>query len=301
MSPESVAMLGLGKMGMPMAKRLADQGFVVEGFDTDSSRRDALPGGITWYDISEFPNRSPILITMLPTSAAFRSALLDRRGVAANLPEKAIVIDMGSSDATETVRLGAELRQRSITLIDAPVSGGVAGAAEGRLTIMVGGDDEESIARVHPVLSALGTPHRVGPLGSGHALKSLNNFLAATIIAATGEALEIGKRFDIDEHLLLSVINASTGRSFASQTLFPEHVLSRKFGLGFSIGHMAKDVGLADKLARHLDMDAPFAALASRAWATARDGLEPDADFTCYQLHLERFRQPGRERNHSLP
>ena len=224
---------------------------------------------------------------MLPNGHIVREIVLGQGGLAAGLKPGGIIIDMSSAGAVGTAELCAELKPRGITLIDAPVSGGTTGADAGTLAIMVGGDNDAAIERIWPVLSAMGTKlFRTGGPGSGHATKSINNYLGATIIAATAEGLLIGTRFGLDPDVLLKVLNASTGASSSSQGLFPGQVLNRKFAAGFALALMAKDVGLADELARSLGMDAPYAALSTDLWSRARDAMQ-GADFTEIVRYLE--------------
>jgi 3-hydroxyisobutyrate dehydrogenase len=144
---------------------------------------------------------------------------------------------------------------------------------------MVGGDDEAAVERVRPLLEVLG--ERVfltGPLGSGHALKALNNYLAAAAYAAAAEALEIGARFGLEPRTLVDVVNTSTGRSFVSEVVLAEHVLTGRYQTGFALRLLAKDVGIAADLAEAMEVDAPTCEVVSRRWAEAAEALDPAAD-----------------------
>jgi 3-hydroxyisobutyrate dehydrogenase len=132
-----------------------------------------------------------------------------------------------------------------------------------------------------PVLRTMGDRlFDTGALGSGHAMKALNNFCAAASYAATAEAVVVGRRFGLDPVTIVDIINASTGRSFNSEMVFKDQVLSGKFAAGFALGLLAKDVGIAADLARHLDIDAPVGRLVHEMWNGARDTLGANADFT---------------------
>ena len=219
-----------------------------------------------------------IVITMLPTGAIVRDALLGAGGIARSLARGAVVVDMSSSDPNGTRELGRGLAELGVALVDAPVSGGVPRAEAGTLAIMIGGEDEAAIARVRPVLETMGAKlFRTGPLGSGHAMKALNNYVAAAAFAATSEALLVGKRFGLEPAVMVEVMNASSGRSFNTDIVFPDHVVGGKFAAGFALGLMAKDVGIAAGLAREIGVDvaalpADERALERRARRTRRDG-----------------------------
>jgi len=128
----------------------------------------------------------------------------------------------------------------------------------------------------------------VGGLGCGHAMKALNNFLAATSFTAAAEAVAVGRRFGLDPAVMTDVINVSTGRSFASENLIKQHVLSGTFGTGFALGLLAKDVGIAADLAEQIGMDAPVCELIREMWADAREALGGDQDHTRAATHWER-------------
>ena len=188
---------------------------------------------------------------MLPDDAAVQEAVLGwKGGIAAALSRGSVVVDMSCSNPTGTKELGERLARRGVGLVDAPVSGGVARAEEGTLTLMVGGDDENAVGRARPVLEVLGERlFRTGPLGSGHAMKALNNLVGGTTYAVVVEALVIGQRFGLGPRTMIDVMNASTGRSFNTEHVVKEHVLTGTYGTGFALGLLAKDVGIAATLA----------------------------------------------------
>ena len=288
---ERIGFVGIGTMGTPMARCVAAKGATLVLYDADTARAAQVAGelGASTADSPALLGRGcDVVVTMLPTGQIVRDVVLGPEGVASTLAPGSTIIDMSSSDPTGTVELGRALAPGGIALIDAPVSGGPSGAAAGTLSIMIGGDDEAAIERCRPILEAMGQRlTRTGKLGSGHATKALNNFLAATSITAMSEALVIGRRFGLDPATLLEVVNASTGASLSSQTLFPSQVLTRKFALGFSLALMAKDVGLAAGLAETLGVEAPLCRDVAAAWAAARDALGGGADFTEMARHVE--------------
>lgn len=276
--------VGLGNMGGPMANNLVKGGYSVSGFDLNRPLllKRAQEIGIHAADsAADAAKRSDYVITMLPNGQNVRDAVFGKDGVASGLAKGGIVIDMSSAGATGTAQLGKELAAKGITLIDAPVSGGVTGAEAGTLAIMVGGDDNAAIDKIWPVLEAMGKKlFRAGKLGSGHAAKSINNYLGATNLIAIAEGLIAGTKFGLDPANLLAIINASTGNSGTSQGLYPGQVLNRKFGAGFALALMAKDVGLAADLAKDVGMNAEVMAHTAKVWAKARETLKGNPDFT---------------------
>jgi 3-hydroxyisobutyrate dehydrogenase len=195
---------------------------------------------------------------------------------------------MSSADPVGTRTLGRELAGRGIALVDAPVSGGVPRAKDGTLAIMIGGDGAV-VATIKPVLACMGRNlFEVGALGCGHAMKALNNFLAGTSYAAAVEAILVGRQFGLDPAVMTDVINASTGRSFASENLLKQHALSGQFATGFALGLLAKDVKIAADLANEIGVDAPVGRLISELWGEARDAVGGNADHSRAWTHWER-------------
>jgi 3-hydroxyisobutyrate dehydrogenase len=146
---------------------------------------------------------------------------------------------------------------------------------------MIGGDDKEAIERVRPLLRSMGDRlFDTGGLGSGHAMKALNNFVAAAGFAACAEALLTGQRFGLDPRRMVEILNVSTGRSFHTDLVLLEYVVDGKFASGFQLGLLAKDVGIADGLARDVGIDAPLMQLVSRRFDAARDALGYTRDHT---------------------
>jgi len=289
MSMPRVGFVGIGNMGWPMSKRIAGAGFPLTVFDTDAARlgrftaETRIAGAATGAALA---GAADIVITMLPTGAVVRDALLGAGGIARSLARGAVVVDMSSSDPNGTRELGRALAELGVALVDAPVSGGVRGAEAGTLAIMVGGEDDAAIARVRPVLETMGAKVvRTGPLGSGHAMKALNNYVAAAAFAASSEALLVGKRYGLEPGVMVEILNASSGRNFHTDVVLPDHVVGGKFAAGFAIGLMAKDVGIAADVARASGVDAPLCRLTSELWNAARDALGGTADFTAAYKH----------------
>jgi 3-hydroxyisobutyrate dehydrogenase len=249
--PDRIGFIGLGNMGNPMARLLATAGYRVCVYD---SHKEAVQQFAAVNqceqppDLTALGNACPVVITMLPEGHIVRQVLLQEHGVVSGLQSGSVLVDMSSSSPIGTRKLAAELRARGYTLIDAPVSGGVKKAAAGTLAIMAGGEIEV-IERLRPVLEVMGKVFHTGGSGSGHAMKSLNNYLSAGTLAMTAEAVLAGTRFGLDAGKIVEILNASTGRSTASDHKYPAFILPRSFNSGFALGLMAKDLRLAVEIA----------------------------------------------------
>jgi 3-hydroxyisobutyrate dehydrogenase len=274
--------VGLGNMGRRMAANLAAAGFALVVRDSDDGAQQrfvAGHGGEPATSPASFADVG-VVVTMLPDSGAVREAILGwEGGIAAALKPGAVVLDMSSSDPVGTKALADQLAPAGIRVIDAPVSGGITRAEAGTLSLMVGGQDEDAFAQVRPVLETLGQRiFRTGPLGSGHAMKALNNFLGASAYTTAAEALAIGKEFGLDPRVMLDVVNSSTGRSFNTEVVLKDDVITGRYGTGFALGLLAKDVGIAAGLAEAVGVDAPACQLVRDRWAEAAAALGFAAD-----------------------
>jgi 3-hydroxyisobutyrate dehydrogenase len=293
-----IGFVGIGNMGWPMAANLVRGGFAVTVYDIEAERvrrfadEHQARGAASLADLGR---GADAVITMLPTSREVRAALVEMEGgaLAASLTPGSTVIDMSSSDPVATRELGKELARRGIRLVDAPVSGGVPRARDGTLAIMIGGEPD-AVAAAKPALAKMGDRlFDVGGPGCGHAMKCLNNFIAGTQFAAAAEAVRVGREFGLDPAIMFDVINASTGKSFASENLIKQEVLSGRFGTGFTVGLLAKDVKIAADLAEQIGLDAPVGRLTRDLWAQARDALGPDQDHTRAAQAWDRRRGGG--------
>ncbi|MCC2030054.1 NAD(P)-dependent oxidoreductase [Microbacterium sp. YMB-B2] len=276
----TVAFIGLGNMGIPMALQLIAAGHRVAGYDVSADARAALvtQGGIASDNLTEVVAGADIVILMLPNSDIVTQVTSDPE-FQAGLHADLFVIDMGSSEPMVTRALAEHLAGIGITLIDAPVSGGVRGAASGTLTIMVGGSGP-AVDRVQNVLTPLGRIVRTGPVGSGHVVKALNNLLSATHLWATSEAMLVGERFGVDPKVMLDVLNGSSGRSGSTENKWPNFILSETYDSGFGLRLMLKDMRIANALAVELGVPNELGDFAAERWADAAEDLPSTADHT---------------------
>jgi 3-hydroxyisobutyrate dehydrogenase len=275
---ETIAFVGLGNMGGPMSARLVRAGYRVQGFDLAEPARQALTdaGGTAAPDLADAVRGVPVIVLMLPDSDVVAATVHDGRFVA---ERGATVIDMSSSEPKRTRALAAELMDRGITLVDAPVSGGVARARTGELTIMTGGEPAD-LERVAPILAHLGMATRAGAVGSGHAAKALNNLLSATHLLVTCEAILTGERFGLDPETMLSIFNSSSGRSGSTEHKWPNFILPGTYDSGFGLRLMLKDMRIATSLADQVGVPDPLGHAAAALWARAAEALEATADHT---------------------
>jgi 3-hydroxyisobutyrate dehydrogenase len=278
----TVGFIGLGNMGWPMARNLRQAGHPVVVHDADAPRAARFVeefGGLAAGTPEDFAEAA-VVVTMLPDGRAVAQAILEwQGGVAAALAPGSVVVDMSSSNPLDTQALGGRLTPLGLGLVDSPVSGGITRADSGTLTLMVGADDPLAIERAEPVLNVLGGRlFLTGPLGSGHAMKALNNYCGAASYTTTAEALAIGQHFGLRGEVMLDVLNASTGRSFNSEVVFKEEVVPGRYGTGFALALLAKDVGIAAALAQSSGLETPVCGLVSRRFADALEVLGAGAD-----------------------
>jgi 3-hydroxyisobutyrate dehydrogenase len=272
-SDYTVGFVGLGKMGWPMAHNLAEAGFTLAVHDADpevAQRFAAEHGCVAATSPAAFKG-AEVVVTMLPNGAIVQESLLDwEGGIASALSPGTVILDMSSANPDDTLALAKAVAQDGLRVVDAPVSGGVPRAATGELSLMVGGE-EDDVAKVQPILDVLGDParqFRTGVLGTGHAMKAMNNYIAAATYVATAEGLVIGQKYGLDPRTVIDVVNTSTGRSFVSELVYGE-VVSGRYTTGFQLGLLAKDVHIAHDLADSAQVEAPMCALTDKRWAEA--------------------------------
>jgi 3-hydroxyisobutyrate dehydrogenase len=276
-----IAFIGLGAMGQPMAQHLISAGFDVSGFDLseDARRNLAKAGGRAAETISDAMVGADFVITMLPNGKIVRDALLSGNAYE-GLKPNALVIDMSSSAPNDTRELGGDLAARGLRLIDAPVSGGVKRAVSGTLTIMAGGA-EADIAEAEAILTPLGSQvFKTGPIGSGHAMKAINNFVSGAGLLAAIEAVTLGRSFGLEADTIVDILNSSSGKNNATEVKMKQFVLSETFGSGFALGLMAKDIRIAADLAQTLGLRLETLASTADAWDAAQKDLGPAEDHT---------------------
>jgi 3-hydroxyisobutyrate dehydrogenase len=286
-----VLFVGLGQIGRPMALRLTQAGIDTLGYDRAPAAGAAFAaeGGRATNDPAGAAAAADVVITMLPDGRAVEAALFDAPGIAHALRPGTTVIDMSSCNPDGTRRLAATLADRGVTLIDAPVSGGVARARDGTLAIMAGGD-AAAIERVRPVLAAIGgTITHVGASGAGHSVKALNNYVSAAGLVAVSEAIHLGMRQGVAPEVLVAVLNASTGRNNTTERKALPFMIPENYAAGFSLALMRKDLGTAAGMAEALGISPPLLGPMAALWREAEGALPDGADHTAMHAFLAGF------------
>jgi 3-hydroxyisobutyrate dehydrogenase len=276
-----VAFLGLGAIGAPMARHLAGPDLDLVVWNRTASKAQTFvaetPARVAATPADAALDRD-IVITCLPVSGDVASLLDGPNGLLATMSAGSVLVDCTSGDSATSRRIAAMLAAQGIGFLDAPVSGGVVGAVKGELTVMVGGD-AELLERVRPVLARFGKRIvHCGAVGTGDALKAVNNALLAMHIWGTAEGLVALEKAGVHSDVALDVINASSGRSNASMNLFPERVLTRAFPRTFRLALLDKDVGIAADLAREQKVPSPLLQLTAELFRVAHTELGEEAD-----------------------
>ena len=297
MSVESskIGFVGIGAMGTPMAGNLAKAGFKLVVYDADPAHAKAL-AATREIEIAEslaaLGRECGTVITMLPDGKIVRRVVCGEKDghkdcLTAGLREGSLVVDMSSSSPLGTRELGKLLAQRGIALIDAPVSNGVKGAIAGTLAIMVGGD-QALLERCRPLFEKMGNQiFHAGPLGAGHAVKALNNYVSAAGLVATCEAVVAGKRFGLDPAVIVDILNASSGMNNTTKNKAKQHMLSGTFGAGFTTALMAKDLRTALEIMTATATDDPLARHCVELWNDTERALGAKSDHTEMYRRIE--------------
>ena len=277
-----IGFIGLGNMGVPMVLRLCAAGYLVRGYDaldTAGAALDGVSGFSRAASIAELATGAQAIILMLPNSTIVEKVLLDA-GLLDGMDLGAVLIDMGSSRPEETQKMAVEATNRGVRFIDAPVSGGVPGARDGSLTVMVGGPTEWA-EDCWPALEQIGKHVvHVGAAGAGHALKALNNLLSASHLLASSEALVVGTRFGLEPEVMMNAINESSGQSWSTKTKWPRYIIPRNFTSGFQMSLLIKDTKIAVELAKSTGVPVPHAEATLALWEDAAATLPANADHT---------------------
>ena len=275
-----IAFIGLGMMGRPMAQLLHAAGHSLVVKDANpvvEAEFAATHAGTVVATQGASYTACDVVITMLPNSSIVDAVVGD---MAPHLNAGACVIEMSSADPSRTRALAHKLAEKGVELIDAPVSGGVKKATNGTLAIMVGGDPG-TYEKCQPILKQLGTAITfVGPVGAGHALKALNNYVSAAALIATAEAVRVGAAFGIEASTVVDVINASTGKNNTTENKAHQFMLNGAFNSGFSLFLQAKDVGIAAALGPQLGIPMELAQAVSGLTSAASIALGAEADHT---------------------
>jgi len=287
---ETIGFIGVGRMGQPMASRLLAAGHRIVAYDVQGQALSAIAGkrAETASSPAEVASRADIVMASLPLPAVVQEVALGERGVAAGSRAR-VFVDLSTTGPRVAKTIAAGLSERGIIAIDAPVSGGVAGARKGTLAVMTSGPKAEC-DRLRPILETIGRVFYIGPEpGMGQMMKLINNLLSATATAATSEAIVLGVKAGLDPRLMIDVLNAGSGRNTATEDKFPRAILPRSFDFGFALGLMAKDVKLCIDEADALGVPMWIGNAVKQLWLYGQSQGGADQDFTALITHIEKW------------
>jgi 3-hydroxyisobutyrate dehydrogenase-like beta-hydroxyacid dehydrogenase len=289
---ERVGFVGLGVMGLPMARHLRSAGFRVAGWarGPETAARAAAEGIEMRDSVSGLAQGSDVVITMVTTSADVEGLCLGPGGLLESAPDGSAVIDMSTIAPATSRRLAKAAAQSGVGFLDAPVSGGSFGAEQGSLTIMVGGD-ADLLERCRPLFEAMGDPERIfhtGPVGSGEVVKLVNNMLVASISAATLEALLVGVRAGVPLRTLVDVVGVSSGGSAQLTGQLAKRALAGELDPGFSTDLLVKDLDLAADLAREGGQPTPLTDLARELFKSSQAAGHGAQDYSALAVELSK-------------
>lgn len=267
-----IGFIGLGAMGRPMASNLLSAGYEVHAFDVVEAAVKELEakGAVGHGAASELAGQVDVIICSLPNAKIVEGVMCGENGVLDRCKQDAIIIDMSSVAPNSTREMAKKAAAKGVHYIDAPVSGGVSGAAAGTLTIMVGADDE-TFAKVKPIFDVLGKNiYHVGEVGGGDAIKMVNNLLLGCNMAALAEALALGVKCGLSVETMKQVISVSSGRSYALDAKLEKFIMAGQFAGGFAVDLQYKDLGLALEASRDERVPLPMTAAAAQVYEMAR-------------------------------
>jgi len=283
MTKQTVGIVGLGCMGSGMATTLLRQGFNVIGTDLGQQQRQAAQElGVTIVaDIQAMCDQTKIIILSLPMAKHVEAVIKGEGGIIVHAQPDTLVIDTTTSEPEVTRALAAQLGQLGHQLLDCPVSGGGAGAAAGTMVMVVGGD-KSAFEYAQPYLDALcAKVVYMGGSGNGHVAKLINNLLCAAHLVTTAEAVALGAKAGLDPAVLISGLNAGSGRSAISEVNFPRWILNDGFDSGFTMQLMRKDVRLAQGLISEMGLELALSEQVAKIWAGSEANLPDQDDFNC--------------------
>ena len=284
-----IGFIGLGKMGFPMARRLIEAGHQLTVFDTRKEAADKLTamGAQAASSPKEVADRVETVMASLPSLQASLEVATGPGGVIEGSHVKRFV-DLSTVGSQMAVKIHSLLAKRDIVQIDCPVSGGIGGAEKGTLAVMVSGPRAE-FETLKPAISVIGKPFFIGEKpGSAQTMKLANNFLSATAMVATSEAVVMGVKAGLDPAVMIDVINAGSGMNTASRDKFPRAVLPRSFDFGFATGLMVKDVRLCLDEMKQLGLSMEVAEAVGRLWEVVIAEMGAESDFTAAIRPIEK-------------
>jgi len=257
-------------MGLPMARNLASAGYPLIAYDVDRGALTRLERSSSDVTVASAANEvaaaADIVITMLPHGREVEAVAFGAGGLAEGFRRGSLLLDTSSSEPWHTKQTAQRLQDLGVDMVDAPVSGAEIGALNAELVFMVGGE-HQAVERAMPLFEVLGDRvFHLGPIGSGHAMKSINNLITAATFLATAEGLVIGAKYGLEPAAMTGVLNASTGMSWISRTHIVQRILSRRFDDPFKFDLMVKDIDIALRVAADMGLRVPFSDANRELW-----------------------------------
>lgn len=292
--------VGLGNMGAPMCLRLLQREYQVDVFDIVRERMASIveAGARAADSLAAIGAACDVILLSLPSSDIIEDVVLGPEGLATAMRPGSAIIDLSSAQPSSTRRIASALADRGVSMLDAPVSGGVPRARDGSLTVMVGGDRAD-FERCRPILEAFSNAQfHVGPVGAGDLVKALNNLLSATTLASAAEVVMLAERAGLDPQLFVEVVNTSSGRSNSTEVKFPRYILPRTFADGFALALMNKDAQIAIQAAAELDVPLRIGSLVAQIWREAAEAGFSQQGHTAIYTYLEERLQEGEAGQH---
>lgn len=288
---KNIAFIGLGAMGKPIARNILKAGYSLTVFDLrqDVVKELAGAGAAGAPTPREAAAGKDIVLLSLPNAAVVEQVLIAEDGLFAGSHPGQIFIDLSSVTPAHTRKMAQLAGEKGVGYLDAPVSGGVAGAAAGTLTIMVGGE-QAILEKCREVLQTIGKKiYHVGPAGAGDTMKLINNLLLGVNMAAVAEALTLGVKAELDPATMLEIISVSSGRSYALEAKVPAFILKGNFAPGFAIDLQHKDLAMAIQTAKELAVPVDLANTAQTMYETAQDNGLGGKDISAVITVLEKL------------
>ncbi len=279
---QKIAFIGLGAMGLPLAKNLQRKGFALQAYDIDAARVAALAelGAVPANSIQEAVAGAHIVITCLPATVHVDAVVLGADGVLAHIEDGALLMEMSTIDANATDRVAKACAAQNIAFVDSPIGRLVLHAERGESLFMVGASDA-NFARVEPLLNAMGsTIFRCGAEGMGSRMKLVNNFLLLTIAEVSAEAVALGTKLGLDLETILNVTGATTAQNGQLHTLMVNKVLKDDITPGFTIDLAHKDLTLAMTAANEQRLGLPVGSAAHAVYSAARATPRASQDYS---------------------
>lgn len=283
-----IAFIGLGNMGLPMAKNLVAAGHAVTGFDLSDAAKASLQeaGGTAADSIAATVNDAEIIVSMLPAGQHVSAVYTEADGVIANAAKGALLIDSSTIDVDTARAVSAKAEAAGFPMVDAPVSGGVGGAAAGTLTFMVGGTDA-AFAAAKPVLDIMGQNiFHAGGSGNGQVAKICNNMLLGISMIGTAEAFMLGEKLGLDAQTLFDISSTASGQCWSMTSYcpapgpVPTSPANNDYAPGFTAAMMLKDLLLAQEASNSAAADTPMGKRATELYTQMADAGHADMDFS---------------------